>query len=33
FNRIDMPEYQSKEVVRDNLFKSLRESGQGFDLS
>jgi E3 ubiquitin-protein ligase HUWE1 len=33
FNRIDLPEYNSKEIVREKLLKSLKESGSGFDLS
>ena len=28
-----MPEYNSKETVREKLLKSLKESGSGFDLS
>lgn len=28
-----MPEYSSKEMVREKLLKSLKESGSGFDLS
>lgn len=28
-----MPEYKSKEMVREKLLKSLKESGSGFDLS
>lgn len=33
FNRIDLPEYNSKEMLREKLLKSLKESGSGFDLS
>ena len=33
FNRIDLPEYGTKEIVREKLLKSLKESGSGFDLS
>lgn len=33
FYRVDLPEYPSKEVLRDKLFKSLREGGPEFDLS
>lgn len=28
-----MPEYNSKEMLREKLLKSLKESGSGFDLS
>lgn len=33
FNRIDLPEYPSKEILREKLLKSLKDSGSGFDLS
>ena len=33
FYRIDIPEYPTKEILREKLFKSLREGGSEFDLS
>jgi hypothetical protein len=33
FYRIDIPDYPTKEILRDKLYKSLREGGPEFDLS